>query len=131
MPVLATTLSPALAHYETLLVPAAEHALKLLGKAHLTLELFIVGNDTMQKNVLSFPAQNDFPRPDLPAPALGEVHLNPSYIEEHDEDLLLMLVHGILHCLAYDHEDEHDRINMEAKEQELLSQIRSSERIMQ
>lgn len=126
MPVIVTTLAPELTTYEPLLVSAATQVLHLLGKEEMVLELFIVGNETMSKNVLSFPAQQGFPRPDLPGPSLGEVHLNPQYISAHDEDLLLMLVHGILHCLAYDHEDEHDRIIMEEKEKELLEALKNS-----
>lgn len=123
MPVLCTVLSPKLARYEKILVPAATTMLATLGKDHLYLELFIADKKTMNKNVLSFPATDGFPRPDLAGPPLGEVYLNPEYIQEHDEDIFLMLAHGILHCLGFDHEEEHDRMKMEEKEQELLSRI--------
>jgi rRNA maturation RNase YbeY len=103
----------------------AEKMLKILGKENLCLELFIVDKKVMNKNVLSFPAKTDFPRPDLENQPIGEVYLNPKYIEEHEEDLSLMLAHGILHCLNYDHENERDRIEMEEKEQELLRKITS------
>lgn len=86
-------------------------------------DIFLVGDKQMKKNVLAFPSQKDFPRPDLDEPALGEIHLNPSYIKGHDEDLLLMLVHGFLHLLGYDHEEGRDRIRMERKEQELLQSL--------
>ena len=125
MSVLCTILSPKLTRYEEILVPAAEKMLASLGKENFCLELFVADKKTLNKNVLSFPADKNFPRPDLPCPPLGEVYLNPEYISEHEEDLMLMLAHGILHCLNYDHENERDRIEMEEKEQELLRKITS------
>lgn len=67
-------------------------------------------------NVLSFPKPKNFP-----GNKLGEVFLDPAYIKIHKEDLGLMLVHGVLHILGYDHERRSDRIRMERKEAKLLS----------
>ena len=72
-------------------------------------------------NVLSFAAPKNFP-----GNKLGEVYLDPLYIEKHGEDLDLMLVHGVLHILGYDHEKKGDRIKMERREAMLLSKIRST-----
>ena len=69
-------------------------------------------------NVLSFQKPKGFP-----GTKLGEVYLDPLYIQKHKESLDLMLVHGVLHILGYDHEKRSDRIKMERKEQELLARI--------
>ena len=69
-------------------------------------------------NVLSFMAPKNFP-----GNKLGEVYLDPIYIERHREDLNLMLVHGVLHILGYDHEKKSDRIKMEKKEAKLLRKL--------
>lgn len=84
-------------------------------------ECQLVGNAELPKNVLAFPADANFPRPDLTAPSLGELCLNPSYIEEHNENFEYMLVHGFLHLLGYDHMKKSDRILMEKEEQKLLA----------
>lgn len=67
-------------------------------------------------NVLSFQKPEGFPGKEL-----GEVYLDPLYIKNRKEDLALMLAHGVLHILGYDHEKRSDRIRMEKKEAELLS----------
>lgn len=105
---------------------AAKILSKELKLENKTVEIFLVGNKQLYKNVLSFPAQPAFPRPDLTEPTVGEIYLNPSYIKEHDEDLLHMLVHGYLHLLGYDHEATRDRMKMGKKEQELLRKLGSS-----
>jgi len=69
-------------------------------------------------NVLSFQKPKNFP-----GKQLGEVYLDPFYIKKHKEDLTLMLVHGVLHILGYDHKKRNDRIIMEKKEARLLSEI--------
>jgi len=85
------------------------------------LEVFLVGDEYMQKNVLAFPADTSFPRPDLgPQKALGEIYLNPTYIAAHSEALDYMFVHGFLHIIGYDHIEKSDRITMEKEEKRLL-----------
>lgn len=98
-------------------------ALKLgrfLGLQNAHVEIYLVGNGFMEKNVLAFRAPEKFPRPDIKGKALGEIYLNPDYIEKHKENLLYMLIHGFLHLQGYDHKKKSDRIKMEKKEQELL-----------
>lgn len=109
------------------LVPSIKKsALKLgrfLGVEKAQVEVYLVGNSFMEKNVLAFPAAKDFPRPDVKGKALGEIYLNPDYIRNNDEDLTFMLVHGFLHLLGYDHKKKNDIINMEKKEQLLLKKL--------
>ena len=96
------------------------------------IEAFLVKSQRMQSlnkrfrsknkptNVLSFTAPKNFP-----GNKLGEIYLDPAYIRKYKEDLNLMLVHGVLHILGYDHAKKSDRINMEKKEKALLSKITS------
>lgn len=84
----------------------------------------LVDDSVMKKNVLSYEAPEHFPRPDVRGKALGEIYLNPKYISEHGEDFDLMLVHGFLHLLGYDHKRKSDRMKMEKREDGLLAQFR-------
>ncbi len=97
------------------------------------IDVFLVDSETMRKlnrryrkknkatNVLSFPSPLNFP-----ADTLGEVYLDPKYIEKNKEDLAFMLIHGVLHILGYDHIRTRDRMIMERKEAKLLAKIRSA-----
>ncbi len=109
--------------YEKKITHAAHELVILLSITRKHVDILLVGDKQMQKNVLAFPADPGFPRPDLTEPSLGEIHLNPTYIQAHNEDLLLMLTHGFLHLLGYDHENSRDRIVMEKKERELLAKL--------
>jgi len=44
----------------------------------------------------------------------------PEHAGSYDDELALLLVHGILHLLGMDHEDESEAVVMERREQELL-----------
>ncbi|MBI2025107.1 MAG: rRNA maturation RNase YbeY [Candidatus Harrisonbacteria bacterium] len=89
------------------------------------LEIFLVDDSFMNKNVLAFPAPKEFPRPDIKGKWLGEIYLNPHYIKKHDEDPTYMLIHGFLHLLGYDHLKKNDRIRMQKEENRLLKFLRS------
>ncbi|MDP3729346.1 MAG: rRNA maturation RNase YbeY [bacterium] len=94
------------------------------------IEVYIVGSALMKKinktfrkkdvatNVLSFEKPKNFP-----GFKLGEVYLDPAYITRHKEDMRLMLIHGVLHILGYDHMKKGDRINMEKRETELMRKL--------
>lgn len=90
-------------------------------------EIYLVGNSFMKKNVLSFPAPKGFPRPDIAKKHkyLGEIYLNPDYIAKGElkinQGLVYMLIHGILHLLGYDHKKKSDTIIMQKKESQLLN----------
>ena len=45
----------------------------------------------------------------------------PEHAGSYDDELALLLVHGILHLLGMDHEDDSEAEVMEAREQELLA----------
>lgn len=95
------------------------------------IEIFVISSHRMHRlnkqflgkdrstNVLSFPKPKNFP-----GPKWGEIFLDPVYIQRHQEDLSLMLVHGILHVLGYNHKRKHDRIKMEKREQSLLKGLK-------
>ncbi|MBI3045923.1 MAG: rRNA maturation RNase YbeY [Candidatus Harrisonbacteria bacterium] len=95
-----------------------------------TIEIYLIGSRRMKMlnkkfrgqdkatNVLSFQKPKGFP-----GTKLGEVYLDTWYIRKHKESLELMLAHGVLHILGYDHEKRSDRIKMEKKERQLLSKL--------
>ncbi|MBU4348495.1 rRNA maturation RNAse YbeY [Patescibacteria group bacterium] len=89
------------------------------------LEIFLVGDKQMKKNVLSYVEEkkDSFPRPDLKEKYLGEIHLNISHINKKKEDFLFMLFHGILHIAGYDHKQKNDKIRMEYKEKIIFSKF--------
>lgn len=100
-----------------------------------SLEVCLVGDSFMKKNVLAFPAPKNFPRPDRHGRFLGEIYLNPHYIAKEkleignrkldfSEKLNYMFAHGFLHLLGYDHEVKDDRIKMEARERKLLARLK-------
>ncbi len=113
--------------YKARALTVARWLMQEFKKSDFSLEIFIVGNDLMPKNVLAFPADTAFPRPDLSHPNLGEIHLNPTYISEHGEDFEFMLVHGFLHLLGYDHMKKSDRIVMEKEERRLLNTFKKAD----
>ncbi len=81
-------------------------------------------------NVLSFPAFPVKPGDPLP-PMLGDIVLaaetvsREAELEEKpfDHHLLHLMVHGVLHLLGYDHEDEEDAEAMEALERRVLAKL--------
>jgi rRNA maturation RNase YbeY len=88
-----------------------------------TIEVFLVGSRQMKKNVLSFVAKETrggFIYPDLREKYLGEIYLNPFYINKNNEDILFMLFHGLLHISGYDHKKKNDRIKMEKLEKKIF-----------
>ena len=77
-------------------------------------------------DVLSFPA--GFTDPDTGAPYLGDVIISFPRSEaqasaaEHTvkDELQLLVVHGVLHLLGYDHLEEEDKARMWAAQEEIL-----------
>lgn len=88
-------------------------------------------------DVLSFPIETALPgSPPTrlsggPPIELGDIFIAPSVVRRNaerqdvpfEDELALMVVHGLLHLLGWDHEDEADAIRMENRERELLAQF--------
>jgi len=88
-------------------------------------------------DVLSFPIETATPgspptrAPGGPPIELGDVFISPSIVRRNaerqgvpfDDELALMVVHGLLHLLGWDHEDEADAVRMEGRERELLARV--------
>lgn len=74
--------------------------------------------------------------PKGPPPMLGDVIIAPSYVRrqadelgsDFGDELALMVVHGILHLLGYDHAEEGDADRMEEREQVILQAAGRSRR---
>lgn len=75
--------------------------------------------------VLSFAHKGDVPHPEIERKYryLGEVYLAPRVIRAKGETALRMVVHGLLHLLGYAHKKKNDRIAMEAREAEVLTEL--------
>lgn len=85
-------------------------------------------------NVLSFPAQNDDPKFPLPLELqnhLGDLVLCHVVIAKEAEEqgkslqdhYTHLIIHGTLHLLGYDHENDEEAIEMEQLEIDLLKQL--------
>jgi probable rRNA maturation factor len=88
-------------------------------------------------DVLAFPLQDlepgKVPPPvaNQPPLSLGDVFLCPAEIKRHaarervgfEDYLFLLAVHGILHLLGYDHDDDRAARRMEEREEELFAVI--------
>lgn len=66
-----------------------------------------------------------------PPIALGDVLIAPDYVrrqaeqleQDFESELALMVVHGLLHLMGYDHEVEAEAEHMEARETQILSAL--------
>lgn len=88
-------------------------------------------------DVLAFPLEELEPgvppvaSPSGPPPMLGDVIIAPSYVARQadaygvtvGDELALMLVHGMLHLMGYDHDDDADAERMEGRESEILATV--------
>jgi probable rRNA maturation factor len=87
-------------------------------------------------NVIAFPmASGDSGA--LHSPLLGDVVISAETAERQaeavggktEEEILFLMIHGVLHLLGYDHEGSSEkRRKMEAKERELFSSLARSSR---
>ena len=121
-------------------VQAAEQALLALGLSNVELSILLcddafihpLNRDYRGKDkptdVLSFAMREEGDPQD---PVLGDVIISIERAKEQSEErghsigveLALLLVHGILHLLGYDHEEDDEAEEMEAKEKEILSKL--------
>jgi len=88
-------------------------------------------------DVLSFPIEaavpGSPPRSAVGGPPieLGDIFICPAVVRRNaeqqgvpfDDELALMVVHGLLHLLGWDHESEPDARRMESRERELLLRV--------
>ena len=88
-------------------------------------------------DVLAFPVETLLPGvvPDLdphgPPLIAGDVIISPAYVEqqaqkngvEPEDEMALMVTHGMLHLLGWDHETEQEAEQMEQRERELLAKV--------
>jgi probable rRNA maturation factor len=80
-------------------------------------------------DVLSFPA--DYTDPDTGAPYLGDIIISFPRSEAQasaaghplKDELQLLVVHGVLHLLGYDHIEEEDKARMWAAQEEILENL--------
>ena len=86
-------------------------------------------------DVLSFPVEalrpGDIPdaQPDGPPLLIGDVVIAPDYVRRQagtlgrgvDDEIALMVAHGILHLLGYDHQSDSDAELMETRERDILA----------
>jgi len=88
-------------------------------------------------DVLAFPVEHLIPGvvPDHdaqgPPLVLGDVVVAPAYVRKQavdfgvtfEDEMALMVTHGILHLLGYDHLEDDEAERMESRERELLSRV--------
>lgn len=86
-------------------------------------------------DVLSFPVEELIPGvvpdtdPQGPPLMLGDVVIAPAYVKRqaeemgvtYEDEMALMVTHGILHLLGYDHTEDDEAERMEDRERHLLS----------
>jgi len=121
----------------------AERILRDLGCRESELSILLVDDDEMQRlnreylsrdrptNVLAFAMREG--KTKHPSPALlGDVVVSTETAQQEalrrgvtlEEEMALLLAHGILHLLGYDHEHApEEAAQMEAKEQEILTHL--------
>lgn len=107
---------------------------------HAELSLAVVGVEEMTSlneryrgmsgptDVLSFGCDDPCPVPGDEPVTLGDVVISPEVAERQaaeldttvESELDLLVVHGVLHLLGYDHESEDEAAVMQARERELL-----------
>ncbi len=88
-------------------------------------------------DVLAFPVEELTPGsapnvdPHGPPLLLGDVVIAPAYVRRqaeelgvsYEDEMSLMVTHGLLHLLGYDHEEDVDAEAMEARERRLMSLV--------
>jgi probable rRNA maturation factor len=88
-------------------------------------------------DVLAFPVEELLPGvvpdhdPVGPPLLLGDVGIAPAYVRRQadqfgvyfDDEMALMVTHGILHLLGYDHTEDEEAERMEGRERTLLAKV--------
>ena len=105
-----------------------EFAVRIVGEAEIQTLNQLYRNKDYATNVLSFPAGDIEGLPDGSVKQMGDIVVCASVVRDEAvrqqkpiaDHWAHMLVHGALHLLGYDHQDEEDAAEMEALETELL-----------
>lgn len=95
-------------------------ALREMRVTNSLIEVALVPSTILHKNVYSYPAPSQFVFGKSHQGILGDIYLNPDYIQDHKEDFQYMVIHGLLHLLGYDHVTTKERRAMEGLEKRLL-----------
>jgi probable rRNA maturation factor len=88
-------------------------------------------------DVLAFPVEELMPGvvpdtdPQGPPLMLGDVIIAPGYVRQQaescgvgfEDEMAVMVTHGILHLLGYDHVDDEEAERMESRERQLLAMV--------
>lgn len=88
-------------------------------------------------DVLAFPLEELIPGvvpdhdPHGPPLVIGDILVAPAFVRraaaemgvDFEDEMALMVAHGVLHLLGYDHEDDDDARRMEDRERHLLSLV--------
>lgn len=94
-----------------------------------------LGGDGQPTDVLAFPIDSDVDcdadcDAESPMPRLvGDIVICPGFARANvgstalDDELALLVVHGLLHLLGHDHAEPHDAVGMKAREQVLLGRF--------
>jgi probable rRNA maturation factor len=128
------------------LVSAAKKLLAALGERDASLSLTLVGDEAIRvlnrehrgkdraTDVLSFPmlaSETWSGKGQLPERLLGDVVISietarrqaAAYDASVQDELHRLLIHGILHVIGHDHEEETERVEMEREERRLSDAI--------
>ena len=113
------------------LIKTAHKSLEFLKKKGVKIEIYLVGTPKIKAlnqqyrgrnkatNVLAFGSPTGFPAPKSSYRHLGEIYLSPPYIKKYGENIQLLLVHGLLHLVGFNHQKESDRMTMVRMEKQL------------
>ena len=120
---------------ERKLAALAQKILKMLGVRAATLDIILLDNKSIaalkarfikkktEPNVLSFPEPAHFPHPETKKKYLGEIYLNRDILKRSPDRAKVLLLHGVLHLLGYDHIKKADMVEMEALEKKILAKL--------
>ncbi len=121
---------------EPRLLRLADTLLRMLKLRGATLDIFLLDDKSIARlkarfikkktepNVLAFPEPAHFPHPETRKRYLGEIYLNRDILERSPGRAKVLLLHGILHLLGYDHKKKADIVRMEQLEARILKKLK-------
>lgn len=111
---------------------SAELSVLFISAAHMRrLNAHFAGDD-YATDVLAFPMMEDDEEEEEAGPLLGDVVVCPQVAQRNaerighslDDELAVLIVHGTLHLLGYDHQRASDKEAMERRQNEILASFR-------